>query len=266
MSVHSAMSISVSGLNAYATALEVVSDNIANTGTTGYKAETTSFADMVAGYYSTGTSATEREGSGASVIDVSKDFSSGSINTTGTWSDMALVGNGFFNVKDSSGATSYTRDGSFSMDSSGYLVNAEGYQVLGSDGNAIQVETDPSNPKYSNYYANSSGQIYGNPVDGGDAVAIGSPLRVTTFANPNGLVRSGQNMYTQGYDSGTAVNGTAGDGIRGTVSDYSLEGSNVDLASEMVKMISYQADYNANSKSITTANNMIETVLNLVQR
>jgi flagellar hook protein FlgE len=265
MSINGAMNISVSGLTSFATALEVVSDNLANVDTNGFKSANSRFADMVAGYYPMSAANTQREGSGAGVIEIANDFSSGPIKNTGTWSDMAIVGNGFFNLENASGESLYSRDGSFHVDQTGHLVNAMGYQVIGNDGAAIQIEADPTNPVYSNYYADASGQIYGNPVAGGDPVAIGSPLRISTFPNPDGLIRRGQNMYSEGFESGAPANGVANSGPRGSVMDFAVEGSNVDLASEMVDMIRYQADYNANSKAVLTANNMIETVVNLVR-
>lgn len=266
MSLNSSLYIGTSGLRSYATGLTVVSDNIANSGTTAFKANQARFADLVSTYYITQGSETDRQGSGSTVLSVSTDFSQGSTVNTSDWADMAVNGNGFFNVKLPSGTTTYyTRDGDFHMDSDGYLVNSEGYQVIGSDGNPIQVEADPSNPVYSSYTVDSTGQIYGTPVAGGSAVAIGVPVRITTFANQDGLIRTGENLYIAGPEAGAATDGTAGDGLCGTIVECALEGSNVDLANEMVNMITYQASYNANAKVITTASDLIDTTVNLVR-
>ena len=265
MGINSAMYNGVSGLNAYATGLTVTSDNIANASSTGFKSTTARFGDMVSSYYVTHAKDTDRQGAGVSVSGVATNFAEGTISGTGAWSDMALDGNGFFNVQTSTGQVEYTRDGSFYMDKNGYLVNKQGLQVLGSDGNPIQVETTPATPAYTDYTVDSTGQIYGTPIAGGDPVAIGNPLRVTTFPNQDGLIRAGNNLFTSGSESGAAVNGTAGDGTCGTIQGSALEGSNVDLAAEMVNMITYQADYNANSKTITTSKDMIDTAVNLIR-
>lgn len=266
MSLNSSLYVGSSGLRSFATGLTVVADNIANSGTTGFKANQARFADLVSTYYITQGEETDRQGSGSTVLSVSTDFAQGSSINTTEWSDMLINGSGFFNVQQpGSDITYYTRDGGFHVDSSGYLVNSEGYQVLGTDGNAVQVETDPSNPVYSSYSVDSNGQIYGTPAAGGDSVAIGSPLRISTFPNQDGLIRCGQNLYTPGPEAGTAVDGQANTGICGAIVGSAIEGSNVDLASEMVNMIAYQASYNANSKIITTANSLLDTTVNMVR-
>jgi flagellar hook protein FlgE len=272
MSLNGAMYIGVSGLNSFATALEVVSDNIANVATNGFKGSTPRFADMVAGFYSTTGSSIEREGAGSAVQSVSTGFSMGAIRNTDNWCDLAINGNGFFNVRNPPGSaasqTFYTRDGGFHMDAKGNLVNGLGYSVLDDAGQPIQIEdftaTPPADPIYASYYVDNDGKIWGNPVGGGAPVTI-KTLGLSTFPNPDGLIRNGDNLFSLGPDSGAPADGTANDGPRGSIIDFAIEGSNVDLASEMVDMIIYQADYNANSKSITTGANMLETVVNMIR-
>ena len=268
MSVSSAMYIGVSGLESFSTALGVVSDNISNANSTGFKANDVNFGDMVSSFYATLTRDTDREGSGSAVEGISTDFSTGPMKSDSTWSHLAINGKGFFNVLTPTGETLYTRDGTFHMDMNGYMVNLNGYQVLGSDGNPIQLEANPSTPLYGSYSVDTVGQVWGTPIAGGNPVAIPSnavQLRVTTFPNQNGLTRQGGNLYALGPDAGAAVDGTAGNGICGNILNQTLEGSNVDIASEMVNLIIFQADYNANSKSITTAASMIDTAVNLVR-
>jgi flagellar hook protein FlgE len=265
MGVNGAMYIGVSGLSTFATAIEAVSDNVANVGTNGFKSSSPLFADMVSGYYSTTSSSIQREGSGSGVLSVASDFSEGTIKNTGTWSDVAINGAGFFNVVNSTGQTFYTRDGSFNVDKNGYLVNPRGFQVLDTSGAPLQIEADPTTPAYASYHVDASGQVWGNPVGGGAPVTIGAPIMISTFANPNGLIRQGDNLLLQGPDAGAHVDGAASSGPRGSLIAFAVEGSNVDLASQMVDMIVYQANYNANSKSITTASNMLDTVLNIIR-
>jgi flagellar hook protein FlgE len=270
MGISTAMYIGVSGLNAFGSAMTVLSDNVANANTTGFKSSEVRFGDLVSSYYVTQGIDNDRQGSGTSILGVSSDFSQGPIQTTSNWSDVAINGTGFYNVQlmstpgTLSGTVYYTRDGSFHMDSSGYLVNSQGYAVLNSAGAAIQVEPTPATPVYTNYTIDTDGIIWGTPVAGGAAVNRGQ-LRVTTFPNQDGLIRSGGNLFTVGTQAGTPVNSVANTASTGSILSRAIEGSNVDIASEMVTMIVYQADYTANSKSITVGDNMLNVVINLIQ-
>ncbi|WP_448383033.1 flagellar hook-basal body complex protein [Desulfosoma sp.] len=391
MGISQAMNIGVSGLNASATALTVVSDNIANVNTTAFKSNSVRFGDLVAGYYSTLSQDSDREGSGTAIMGIVTQFAQGPLISTTRWSDVAINGEGFFSVQVPGTTTIYyTRDGSFHMDKDGYLVNEMGYRVLNRDGNAIKVD-NPSDALFSNYYVDSNGQIWGTPTDPTQVViyatnakqpskAFGSiyikdpingdititlndgtvltltlgedghiqpntdtdndgekdafvgainlseffienadtdgdgntdmegispgaepgyytiadvtstlangeewsadnwmatsndpqpvldgQLRVSTFANNNGLIRQGNNLYTQGPESKFPIHGTANDGIRGNIFSSTIEGSNVDIAREMVNMITYQASYNANSKTITTSAELLNTAVNMVR-
>jgi flagellar hook protein FlgE len=271
MGVSSSMYIGVSGLNSFGSALAVVSDNVANANTTAFKSSTVRFGDMVSSFYSTQSRDTDRAGSGSSILGISTNFGQGSIVSTSDWTDVALNGEGFFSVRllDATGAptggTFYTRDGSFHVDQNGYFVNSQGFGVLGSDGNPIRVEANPATPVYTNYTIDANGQIWGSPVAGGATVTIGVPLRVSTFPNQDGLIRQGSNLYTVGPETGTPVDSTANTSSTGQILSRSIEGSNVDLAAEMVNMVIYQADFNANAKSITTGDNMLNTVVNLIR-
>lgn len=264
MGLSSAMFTAVTGLDAFGDSLSIVSDNVANANTTGYKSNSALFGDLVSGYLATQSNDIESAGAGTQLLGVATDFSTGSTIQTGTWSNVMIQGSGFFSVENAAGRTYYTRDGSFKVDSSGYLTTMQGDKVIGSDGNAIQIEADPTTPVYASYSIDSTGQIYGTLPSNGGSVLIGT-LRVSTFPNPQGLVRDGSNLFYPGPSAGTAVNGTAGTGQNGSITSEAVEGSNVDLATQMVNMILYQSDYSANSKSISTANNMMESVLNIIR-
>jgi flagellar hook protein FlgE len=271
MSANSTLYIGASGLKTYAGAMSIVSDNVANANTTGYKANHARFGDMVSGYLATQSTDTEREGCGSSLLGVATNFGQGPFMITESWSDLAISGKGFFNLKQLSadgsstvGNTYYSRDGSFHVDKNGILANSQGYAVLGSDGNMIKVEANPATPVYSSFTVTADGKINGTPIAGGDPVTVGT-LRISSFPNQDGLVRQGSNLFLPGSESGTVIDGTANAGINGSILESSIEGSNVDLASEMVDMIIYQADYNANSKSVTTGTNMLDTVINMVR-
>jgi len=258
MGMNSALSIGVAGLNSFSSALSVVSDNVANANTTAFKSSSVRFGDMVAGYYATLSQDNDRQGSGSAILSIDTNLSQGTMTSTGNWSDLSINGNGYFSVQDATG-TYYTRDGGFHIDSTGNFVNSEGRGVLNSSGSAINI---PLNT-YSSYSVSSSGQISGTRISDGSSVVIDT-MRVSTFPNPASLTRTGANCYVPSTSSGAAVNGTAGTSPCGSIIGSSLEGSNVDLATEMVNMVTYQADYTANSKSIQTANNMLNTVVNLI--
>jgi flagellar hook protein FlgE len=262
--------------------MSMTSDNVANANTTGFKASHARFGDMVSSYLSTQSVNTDREGSGSALLGISTSFGQGPMLGTDTWSDLAINGQGFFNLQQlSSGAVTgnvyYTRDGSFRMDQNGYLVNSQGYAVLGYQGNTppatgdpggdpIQID-DPTAPVYKNYNITTDGRIVGTPIDpatGVDPVILGA-IRMSSFPNQEGLVRQGANLYMQGPTSGAAINAQANASGNGSLVDNNIEGSNVDLATEMVNMIIYQADYNANSKSVTAGNTMVDTVINMVR-
>ncbi|MFZ2445926.1 MAG: flagellar hook basal-body protein [Syntrophobacteraceae bacterium] len=264
MGISNSMFTAVTGLDTFGTALSIVSDNIANANSTGFKSGTARFGDLVSGYYATQAAEPQSQGTGTSLLGVATDFTTGPTVHTGTWSNAMIQGNGFFSVRDTNNTTLYTRDGSFRVDATGQLTNMNGYEVLGSDGNPIQVD-DPAAPAYVGYEINNAGEIYGTPSGGGTRVLIGT-LMLTTFPNQEGLIRNGSNMYTPGADAGTPVTNAGGTNTQaGEVIAGALEGSNVDLAEQMVNMIIYQSDYTANSKAITTANNMLDTVVNLVR-
>lgn len=260
-----AMYTGMTGLDSFGNAISIVSDNIANANTTGYKSNTALFGDLVCGYLATEYSNTKAQGAGSSLVGVETDFGTGPTLHTGTWSDVMLQGNGFFNVQNDNGQLFYTRDGSFTVNNQGYLVDQHGYQVIdATSGGAIQIEADPANPAYISYEIDKYGDIYGTLPNGAGRNQIGT-LRISTFPNPQGLIRNGGNLYYPGSGAGAPVNGTASSGPCGSVASGAIEGSNVDLAAEMVNLILYQADYTANSKSIQTANNMLDTVVNMIR-
>jgi flagellar hook protein FlgE len=265
MGLSNTMYTGVSGLNTFGTALSIVSDNVANANSTGYKSNSGLFGDLVSGYMATQSVDTESQGAGSNLLGVATDFSTGPTLTTGTWSNVMIQGNGFFSVQDNNAVTGYTRDGSFRVDSSGFLSNMQGDKVLGTDGKPIQIEADPTNPTYTSYnIEKGTGNIYGT-LPGGTTTTLIGTLRVSTFPNQEGLIRNGNNLYYPGASAGAPIDSTGGVGQAGQIVAGAIEGSNVDLGKEMVNMIIFQSDYTANSKSIETANNMLTTVVNMIR-
>jgi flagellar hook protein FlgE len=267
MSASNVLHIGAGGLRSFAVALSTVSDNIANSGSTAFKASGVEFGDLVQGYYNTNSKDSDRMGLGSAVLGVHTNFNQGSLEDTGSWSDLAINGDGFFSVQDATTNTVYyTRDGSFLIDkTTGNLTTALGYNVLDSAGAVVNIEPDPATPTHNNFYVDGTGKIWGSNLTTGVVEQIGTtPVGVTTFMNDT-LIRQGNNMYLPGAESTPPNTGPPTEDGRGAILDFKLEGSNVDLASEMVNMIIYQADYNANSKSVSTGNGMLETVINMVR-
>jgi flagellar hook protein FlgE len=216
---------------------------------------------MVNQYLSLQSNDTESEGAGSMILGISTNYGQGLILNTSNWSDLAIGGEGFFNVRDVlSGRLYYTRDGSFHLDDQAYLVNMQGLRVQDINQADIQV---PNIENYVSFHVETDGWIYG--VDNtGTEVQI-AQLGLSSFSNRDGLVRQGNNLYMAGPEVGQIFDNATTPAIFGQVLDYSLENSNVDLAKEMVDMIIYQASYNANSKTITTCKDMIDATINMVR-
>jgi flagellar hook protein FlgE len=413
MSLYSAFYASLSGLSSNANALAVVGNNLANLNTIGYKASDTSFQDL----YSTALGGVSTQGNGnpiqiglgSTLGAVSQDFGQGSPQASGTVTNMALQGAGFFTLRGTSGATCYSRAGNFTVNKSGFLVDPNGNQVLGwnatggvvnSNGTPVPVYINPGTtnpPSPTSQVSNTTnldataatGTTFTTPIavydsmgashnvlitytktatagqwstavstDGGatftgypatitfdnagnltspttnPTLAIGTawsngatspnitvniwnngvanltsyaqtssttsttqngyaagtvsslsvdqngtlvgtftngqtaPLAqvaVTTFANQNGLAKSGANTWSMTLASGAPNVGTANAGGRGTVLGSNLENSNVDVATEFTKLIINQNGYQANSRVITTSNTLLQTVISLIQ-
>lgn len=267
MGIGTAMYNGVSGLNSFSSAMGVVSDNVANAGTTGFKSNSIRFGDMVNSYYSMNSNDTEGAGSGSVVLGIATDFAQGTILPVSQWSNVAMSGEGLFIVRDPiTSRIYYTRDGSFHLDGAGNLVNLQGYivQDIGSTGGtSVSDLIIPNVQDYVSFRINTDGTIIG--VNSAGTEDNLGQLGLASFTNKDGLVRQGSNLYTAGPEVGTLLDNASYPGVFGLVLDYSLEGSNVDIAKEMVDMIIFQADYNANSKTITTCQQMMETTINMVR-
>jgi flagellar hook protein FlgE len=267
------MYTAIAGLNTFNDALGVVSDNIANSNTTGFKSNTVDFGDLVAGLMTTDSVNTTTEGVGSQIIGTTSDFTNGNEIQTSVWSNLMIEGNGFFCVQNSAAENFYTRDGSFEVDSKGFLTDMQGNYVLGypisstgavsTTAGQIQTWNTATTAPYASYNIDQFGVLTGTDTSGN--VTKIAQLEVDTFNNPNGLIRDGANKYTPGTSAGSPITGTAGTGQAGKIISGALEGSNVDLTEQMVDLITYQADYQANSKSISTGSTLLQTVLSLIQ-
>jgi flagellar hook protein FlgE len=265
--------VSLSGLQNAQTELNVIGNNIANADTNGFKSSSVEFSNLVAA--SAYSNPKDTIGIGATVEQVGQDFSQGAVNQTGSALDLAISGDGFFAVKSTAtGDISYTRNGSFSLDSTtaaatgnGYLVDANGkrVQMLATNGSgttdAAIPTTDSAGAAFAGVTVASNGQISASYADGTSSV-IGT-LALANFPSLQGLQQLGSADYSATGISGPAAYGQPGTGTNGSLLSGALEASNVDLSSQMVDLISAQQYFQANAKAIDTNTTVSEAIINL---
>lgn len=252
----------VSGLQSHQVMMDVLSNNIANVNTIGFKKGQVTFQDMlsqtIAGAQAStstvgGTNA-QQIGIGVRVGSINNIQTQGASSTTGNSTDLMIQGEGYFMLTDGTN-TYYTRAGAFSMDNDGNLVNsANGMKVCDESGTAIQLTG-------SNVSISADGTISYTDSSGVSAT-YSSKLGLATFANSEGLTKAGENMYIESAASGTATQTSPGTNA-GTLISGALEMSNVDLAQEFVNMIVAERGYQANSRTIRTADEMLQELLSL---
>lgn len=242
--------------------LDTISNNLANSNTTAYKSLRAEFQDLVYETFrgsgsSTGSSINAptpiQVGSGSRFSANAVNLNTGTLNNTGNTFDIAIQGDGYFQVQRADGSTAYTRDGSFQRDNEGKLVTSDGYHLLPD----ITIPAGTTSISIA-----PGGQISGVAVGASDATSLGT-ITLATFANPAGLTRIGQNLFTAGGASGDAKVGNPGENGAGTLQSGFLEGSNVSVVDEMVNMISAQRAYELNSKAIQTADEMLSVISQL---
>jgi flagellar basal-body rod protein FlgG len=257
------LSIGASGMYAQQMNVDVISNNIANMSTTGYKMQRPEFQDLLyqnlrrpgATSSDTGTVVPTglQLGTGVKLDSISRIHSQGSMDVTDNQLDVAVNGDGFFEIEMPDGTTSYTRDGTFGMDKDGQIVTKEGYKLMP----GITIPQDATQVTI-----NPNGQVMVK-VDGQvDEQNIGQ-INLARFINPAGLESTGQNRYLETTASGTPIEGTPAQEGYGALQQGTLELSNVNIVNEMTKMISAQRAYEMNSKVITTSDQMLSTISNL---
>ena len=258
------MSTAATGMAAQQTNLDVIANNLANVNTTGFKSERAEFQDLMYQTYrgsgaTTGSATTEpvamQVGLGSQFSSTGTDFTTGSMQQTGNVLDMAINGSGFFRVELPDGTLAYTRDGSFKSDSTGLMVTSDGYKL------ADEIVLPPGVTALT---IGANGTVTGIKPGDKDPSTLGQ-ITTATFPNPSGLTRMGQNLFLQGGASGDATVGNPGDNGAGTIQSGYLEGSNVQVVDEMVKMIMAQRAYEINSKAIQTGDQMLSTLDQLKQ-
>jgi flagellar hook protein FlgE len=274
------MFAAISGLKNHQTLLDVVSNDIANVNTVGYKSSRATFADSLnqlqrgasGATAGVGGSNAAQVGLGVKLNSIDNMMSSGALQTTGNGLDVAIQGDGFFRVATATGTATplvpdagsiqYTRAGNFTTNASGYLVTQDGYYVTGrpSAGTTGTDQTIQIGAGGTDVSVGQDGQV--TYVDNTGNRTSAGYISLATFPNSPGLERIGSNRWIQSANSGGETVGTPGNGT-GFVTSGALEMSNVDLAQAFTSMITAQRGYQANSRAISTADQMLEELVNL---
>lgn len=252
---------SASGMQAQQMNIDVISNNLANVNTSGFKKSTIQFQDLM---YQTekvpgsrladgsSTAVGLQVGYGSTPSVTSKSFVQGEMQHTGEQLDVAIEGKGFFEVQLPDGTLAYTRDGAFKVTQQGQLVTNAGYRINGTaqiDTNATEIAIS----KDGSITVNVNGQLQQL-----------APITLANFANPNGLRSIGNNLYVATDASGQVITGLApGTNGMGTIAQGFLETSNVHVVEEMVNMIQAQRAYEINSKAIQTSDEMLGIINSL---
>ena len=245
------------GLDAQNTQMSVIANNLANTNTTGFKSDRAAFQDLLYQnirqvgaqstqntQYSTGLSL----GTGVRIAATEKNYTQGSVLQTQGNLDMSITGLGFFQITMPDGTISYTRDGSFSMDSQGNVVTASGYPLS-------PAITIPANAQ--SVTVGLDGTVSVTTAGSAKPSSVGQ-IQLASFINVQGLQPVGNNLLTESAASGAPQVGTPGTSGLGTLAAGSLETSNVNTVTELVNMIQCQRAYEMNSKAISTTDQMLQ--------
>ena len=272
MSLEYGFQAGVSALKSYTDGLGVIGNNISNVSTTGFKKGRAEYADSFYNSLVTTSSKPSQIGSGTRVSGVTTQFDTQDAKYTGKESDLSINGNGFFRVTDpSDGTTFFTRGGSFSRDPSGYLVTSEGYQLQGTGslgGGGIMVPETANNPTTGQTEAVSSWSFSATTGELSLYFADGSELKagqvqLSNFSNPAGLTSQGGNVFKQTDTAGTRTDFSPAENASATVTSQYLEQSNVDLTEELTNMIVVQRGFQANSRVITTTDQLTQDAIKM---
>jgi flagellar basal-body rod protein FlgG len=260
-----ALRAAASGMMAQQTRSEVIAHNLANVNTTGFKRSRAQFEDLlyqtvqgaaVLGQAESQTHPAVQIGRGVRLTAVQRMHGQGSLETTNRPLDVAIEGDGFFQVQTGNGQLGYTRDGGFQISDQGVLVTSQGYVLEPT----IRVPNDATSVSVSRtgVVSVTRGQSQATPEEVGR-------LELARFVNPAGLLAQGENLYTPTAASGEPVVGFPQDDGMGRLVQGALEGSNVEVVQEMVDMITAMRAYEINSKAIKNSEQMLEIANNLVR-
>lgn len=260
-----ALRAAASGMMAQQTRSEVIANNLANVNTTGFKRSRAQFEDLlyqtvqgaaILGQAESQTQPAVQVGRGVRLTAVQRMHAQGPLETTNRPLDVAIEGEGFFQVQTGQGQLAYTRDGGLQISDQGVLVTSQGYVVQPT----IRVPNDATSVSISR-----TGVVSATRGTGKAQPEELGRLELARFVNPAGLMAQGENLYTPTAASGEAVVGYPQDDGMGRLVQGALEGSNVEVVQEMVDMITAMRAYEINSKAIKNSESMLEIANNLVR-
>ena len=244
------------GLEASQTMMDTIADNLSNVNTTGFKSETPEFQSLLyqegtqPGANSTGQTIYPSGlelGTGVRVASIKDTLTQGSLTSTGNPLDLAINGNGYFQILQPDGQTTYTRDGAFQLNQNGQMVNSSGYQVLPN-------VTIPANATSVTIGTDGTVSV---TVPGSAAATQVGQIQLANFVNPQGLQPLGGNLFAATTSSGAAVTGAPQSNGLGSVNQSYLESSNVDVVQAMVNMISAERAYQLGTQAASAVDNQL---------
>jgi flagellar basal-body rod protein FlgG len=257
--MQAALWVAKTGLAAQDVKMATISNNLANVNTMGFKRDRVAFEDL---FYQIDRQPGAQQdfqnqlptgvqvGNGVRVVGTNKVFTTGNFENTGQNLDIAIVGKGFFQIEQPNGEIAYTRNGQFSLNAEGLVVNSSGLPLVPQiqvpeNATSISIGTDGT----------VMAQLAGDPVPQG----IGQ-IATVNFANPAGLEAAGGNLFRETVASGQPLEGIPGMDALGTLKQHTLETANVSVVEEMVSMISTQRAYEMNAKVVSAADDMLRFV------
>lgn len=254
-----AMWISKTGVQAQDAKLQAIANNLANVNTVGYKRDRVMFEDLF--YQVEQTPGAQRTdgttsptgtmlGNGTRLLGTQKVFTTGNLQNTGQALDVAIVGSGFLQVAQANGDTAYTRAGQLQVNADGRLVTMQGLAIV----------PEITVPNGSKEVTISESGVVSAIVPGATAPSELGQLQIAGFVNPAGLRPTGENLFAETAASGTPAVGNPGSDGLGKLKQGSLEASNVQVVEEMVEMIAAQRSYEMNTKVLSAADNMLQTL------
>jgi flagellar basal-body rod protein FlgG len=240
-SINQILAVARSGMLTQLLDLDMVSNNLANVNTTAYKSNRSNFQELL----------TAQNKNGVQLRSTQMLMGQGSLTTSDDDYDLAIDGYGYFSVTLPDGRTAYTRDGNFTLDSEGQIVNTDGLPLVW-DGSIPEGATD--------IHVNSDGSVMAFEND--EWTQVGT-VQISTFDNPNGLQIYGNNLFLETELSGTAQTGTANSEGYGKIVGNALESSNVNVADEITQMITLQRSYQLSVRAFQTTDTMIQQAVRM---
>jgi len=249
--------IAETGMHSQQKMLDIISNNIANASAPGFKKADVNFVDLVSGRPTSDQPLSERQavaqGAGVKIHSTSTDFTAGGLKQTTNAFDLAINGQGFYEVVNADGSSAYSRTGHFTVDVNGFLTTATGQKLAAN----IQLPPDAKG-----FVVTGSGDVLVKLPDDDQLVQLGN-IELANFTNTDGLQLLGSNLYRATEDAGSVVYGKPGENGLGTIEQGFAELSNVSMTEEMVDLMLAQRGYQLNARIIQVSDQVLETINNL---